>query len=60
MDIEPHQILKQAPVVEPAHVREATAVGARQGVISGRVVTVLIVSLTLAVLAMFIGYMVVR
>jgi hypothetical protein len=39
---------------------EKTAVSARQGVISGRVVTVLIVSLTLAVIAMIVGWLVVR
>jgi hypothetical protein len=39
---------------------EKTAVSARQGVISGRVVTVLIVSLTLAIIAMAVGWLVVR
>lgn len=33
-----------------------TAVGARQGVISGRIVTVLGVSITLAIIAMVLSY----
>jgi hypothetical protein len=39
---------------------ERTPVEARQGVISGRVITVLMVSLLLAVVALFIGYWIVR
>jgi hypothetical protein len=39
---------------------EKTAVSARQGVISGRVLLVLVVSLVFAVLAMTIGYFAVR
>jgi hypothetical protein len=34
-----------------------TAVGARQGVISGRIVTVLGISITLAIIAMVLSYM---
>jgi hypothetical protein len=49
------------PTREAPHIgTEKTAVSARQGVISGRVITVLIVSLTLAVIAMVVGWLVVR
>ena len=36
---------------------QLTAVGARQGVISGRIVTVLIVSVTLAIVAMVVAFL---
>jgi len=39
---------------------EATAIEARQGVISGRVLTVLVASLVLAILALAVGYLVVH
>jgi hypothetical protein len=52
MDTEPHQTRR----VEPA----LTPVEARQGVISGRVVTVLGVSLFLALVALVIAYMAVH
>jgi hypothetical protein len=44
----------------PQIVTEKTAVSARQGVISGRVITVLAISLTLAVIAMIVGWLVAR
>jgi hypothetical protein len=40
--------------------KEATAVEARQGVISGRILLVLVTSLVLAIAAMIIGYFAVR
>lgn len=50
MATEPHQ-------ATPRHERqEASAVEARQGVISGRVFLVLVVSLLLAIIALVVGY----
>ena len=48
---EPHQSATQRQV-EPA----TSAVDARQGVISGRVILVLLISLFLAVVALSVGY----
>jgi hypothetical protein len=42
--------------VSPNPIEEKSAVAARQGLISGRVVTVLVVSLFLAVVAMAVGF----
>ena len=53
--------IEPRPYTETDHVRqEASAVEARQGVISGRVVTVLVVSLVLAIVALAIGYFIVH
>lgn len=54
MATEPHQ--SAAPHVEI----ETSAVEARQGLISGRVILVLLISLFLSVVALGIGYFLVR
>jgi hypothetical protein len=55
MDAKPHET-DRVPHVET----KATPVAARQGVISGRVILVLVVSLVLAIVALGVSYWVVH
>jgi hypothetical protein len=54
-------MMAMEPQHDPGHpAAERSAVEARQGVISGRVLLVLVTSLVLAVIALAVGYLVVR
>ena len=59
MALEPYHPAAAPPAANP-EATEVSPVEARQGIISGRVILVLLVSLFLSVLALGIGYFIVR